>query len=568
MTALTSRAHGGEAIDPGASGAAREAPPSTASLLGSRDVSYAVRIAVYVSVAVGVLLRTIELVANRSLSQDEAMLALNIVNRPYSGLVHRLDFLQGAPLGFLTLQKAFVDVLGNHEYSLRAVAFIAGVVAVALFLLAAREFVVAAAVPVAVVVFAVSDPLITWTVWAKPYAVDVLFAVLLLVLGARAARTAATTPLVVFAIAGAVTIWFSYASVFVLAGVSTALVGGALLRHDPRRALRAAAASIPWLACFAVFALTLLHNVSLLQQLTCLSCPEGSGGGTSVSEWTKIRGSLGEFRYISGIPHFLQHGSFDAGLVFFLVALAFWVVGVWSIATRSAELAFMVVAPLVFMVVAWAFDQYPILGRTQLFLIPSFVLGLSEGLVFSWVRARSPAMRGVAAALGAVVVVAIVVSGLGHVANRHIEEMKPVLDYVAPRERRGDTVYVFYTGQYQVRYYLECGCAGRAFQTLQRRRPWPLRKGPGGPEEFSSALLSVPPRFIVPIYRGRDVTRYVGSLDALRGRKRAWFVLSSLEDARLHYLLTQLDRRGRRLTSYGVGKGKNAAGVYLYDLRR
>lgn len=228
----------------------------------------------------------------------------------------------------------------------------------------------------------------------------------------------------------------------------------------------------------------------------------------------------------------------------------------------------MVVAPLVFMVIAWGLDQYPILGRTQLFLVPSFVLGLSEGIVFSWTRTSSVVLRGVAAAFGAGVVFAIGVSGLGHVANRHIEDMKPVLDYIAPRERPGDTVYVFYTGQYQVRYYLECRCAGRAFRKLQSRHPWPRRIGPGGPEEFASALLSVPPDFVVPLYRGRDVTRYVPSLDALRGRKRAWFVLSSLEDARLRYLLTQLDRRGRRLAVYRVGKGKNAAGAYLYDLGR
>jgi hypothetical protein len=220
------------------------------------------------------------------------------------------------------------------------------------------------------------------------------------------------------------------------------------------------------------------------------------------------------------------------------------------------------------MVIAWGFDQYPILGRTQLFLVPSFVLGFSEGLVSSWVRTPSMVLRGVAAAFGVGIVIAIGANGLGHVANRHIEDMKPVLDYIAPRERTGDAVYVFYTGQYQVRYYLECRCAGRAFETLQRRRLWPQRQGPGGPQEFSSALLSVPPDFIVPAYRGRNVTRYVHSLDALRGRRRVWFVLSSIEDARLRYLLAQLDRRGRRLAAYSVGSGKDAAGVYLYDLRR
>src|SRR2546421_11465971 len=56
-------------------------------------------------VACGGLLR-IELWAhNRSLWGGEGALALNIIGKSAAGLKHRLDYLQGAPTGFLLTER-------------------------------------------------------------------------------------------------------------------------------------------------------------------------------------------------------------------------------------------------------------------------------------------------------------------------------------------------------------------------------------------------------------------------------------------------------------------------------
>jgi hypothetical protein len=502
------------------------------------------------------------------------MLALNIVHRSYSGFLRQLDFLQGAPLGFLTIQKLVVDALGNDEYSLRLLPFIVGSLALVLIVFLARENLLRAAVPLATVAFAVSDPLINWTVYAKPYSGDVFLSVVVLWVALRALHQPANpSVLITFAVVGALAVWLSYASVFVLAGVSTALISGALVRKEWRRATLIAAATSAWLASFGVFGFTLLRNLSSLQSIDCVNCfaggSGGSGGGPSTSGLHSLRASFGEFRYVSGVPHFLDRGPYDAGLLIFFIAVCFCALGLYTLVVRQPETGLALVAPLAFALIAWALHKYPMFGRTQLFLIPNFVLLLAQGMAYAFATAARMSVRVVTAGCGAIVLLAIAAPSLGHIAHpRRFEDLKPVLGYLATGERPGDTLYVYYAAEYQLRYYLECRCAGMAFETARRSGLWPIRRGPGGPAEFAPALLSVPPRLIIAPYRGRDPSNYLSDIDALRGRKRAWFLLSSLEQGRRKVLLDELDQRGTRVAAFSVGKGKNAAAVFLYDMTR
>jgi 4-amino-4-deoxy-L-arabinose transferase-like glycosyltransferase len=539
------------------------------ALLSSTTVSRITRAACYVGVLTGIVLRLLQFLANRSLSQDEAMLALNIMHRSFSGLLHQLDFLQGAPQGFLILQKLAVTLLGSSEYSLRIVPFICGSLALVLILPLARETVRPIAVPLAVVFFAFSDPLINWTVYDKQYAVDVLMAVAVLWVGLRLVnRPQRAFEAVLFSVLGVAAIWLSHPSVFVLAGVSAALVVGALTERDWRRVLMISALCSPWLLSFGVFALTSLDELGTLQSEIGggLGTYAGSGPPGS-STFTSLRGGFGQFRYVSGIPHVLEQGSTDLGLLIFLIAVAFCALGLFSLPGRRLEKQVAILAPLVLSLIAWSLDKYPLLGRTQLFLIPSFVLLLAEGMAFAATKPQRAWLKAAGASCSVVVTVAVVAPTLAHVTKpRRFEDLKPVLNYFAARQLPGDTTYVFYTAQYQLRYYMECGCAGSPFENARKAGLWPMRRGRGGSDEFAPALLSVPPRLIVAPFRGRDPQPYVVDFDALHGRKRVWMLFSSLEDDRRTFLLRQLNARGTPLMHFSVGRGKNAVAVYLYDM--
>ena len=83
----------------------------------------------------GMLLRIRQYLTGRSLWVDEAMLALNIVERDFAGMFKPLDYDQGAPLGFLLVEKVFNLLLGKHELALRLFPLLAGLASLGLFYL-------------------------------------------------------------------------------------------------------------------------------------------------------------------------------------------------------------------------------------------------------------------------------------------------------------------------------------------------------------------------------------------------------------------------------------------------
>src|SRR6185503_14605680 len=84
-------------------------------------------------ILLGALLRVRQYLTGRSLWADEAMLALNIVNRNFAGLLQPLDYDQGAPIGFLLVEKIFNSVLGKNELALRLLPLLVGLISLWLF---------------------------------------------------------------------------------------------------------------------------------------------------------------------------------------------------------------------------------------------------------------------------------------------------------------------------------------------------------------------------------------------------------------------------------------------------
>ena len=108
----------------------------------------------YLIIAFGVAMRFIQYLSNRSIWADEAVLALNIVNRSYLELMQPLDYDQGAPIGFLFLEKLAIQILGNNEYALRLFPFICGIGSLFLFYELGKKLISKSAIIISLLLFA------------------------------------------------------------------------------------------------------------------------------------------------------------------------------------------------------------------------------------------------------------------------------------------------------------------------------------------------------------------------------------------------------------------------------
>ncbi len=484
-------------------------------------------------VATGLVLRGAHYLGNRALWVDEANLALNVIGRDIAGLLRPLADDQAAPFGFLALAKIATTALGENEYALRLLPLLAGLASLPVFLALARRCVSPVAVPVALALFALAEPLVYYAAEFKQYSSDVFVSAGLWLAAARAlghpASRAGATGLGAM---GALAVWLSHPAVFVLAGVGTALVADALGRHDRASVRRYCAAGVVWIMSFgAAYLLTirpLADNATLLRSWDVkhgafMPLPPASVGDL---EWF----AESFFELFEGFV-----GVSAAGLA----GVAFLAGGA-ALLRKRREVLLLLLGPLLYGLAASGIQAYPLRGRLLLFMAPAVALLVAEGTAETR-RALGGRSRAIVAGLAGLLLLGPVLDAMG-VLFRGVEreEIRPVLEHVqrARSSAVGDAagpVYVYYAAVPAFRFYAE----RYAF----------------GPRDWVEGVES---RGAWEGYR-RDLER-------LRGRTRVWVVFSHVStrdgvDERALFL-DWLDGHGRRLDTVE----RPGSSAYLYDL--
>jgi hypothetical protein len=355
-------------------------------------------------VALALLVRTLQYLANSSFSLDEAQLALNIMHRPYGDLLHELDFNQGAPPAFLFLEKTIVDVFGTSEYAFRALPFVASLLSVALVIPFVRGWGLGtAAALLAATFFGFASGLIWHASVAKPYAVDVLVTLVLCILAAGVIHEGRVRSVWAWTLVGAIALWFSFPAVFILAGTGTALVLAAVAARRWNQAALYITACTVWLVSFGLLYLVSIRDLRHLQRSIQGSSALGSQTGPG-----DLQTFAGALRSDLGIPHIALGGT-DVGRILFVVAILFATGGFVGLARRRPMSAGALVLPFVFTLAATRFGEYPLFARTILFLVPLFAALVGYGAVFVAQRAGRPAQI---VAVTSIAVVALSVAAL------------------------------------------------------------------------------------------------------------------------------------------------------------
>jgi 4-amino-4-deoxy-L-arabinose transferase-like glycosyltransferase len=508
-------------------------------------------------VGIGCVLRILQYVANRSLSIDESFLALNLIEKSPQRLLHALDFNQAAPLGFLEAQKLAITLFGSSEYALRLLPLLVSLLSLVLFYAVVKRLLRPLSATLAVAVFSLLDPLVYYSATAKQYTFDVTGTTL--VLGAALmieSRPLRRSDLLVLGPLGAILVWFSHASVFGLAGVGVLLVLGWIRSRNWTLAPALVAVLALWAGSLA--AEYVLSRSNLGRILGAFQrgggaafLPLGSGHGWFENTIDRLRYVVGLEDAASGQPIL---GSLPSGVSRSLAVLIVIVgaVGFVSLLFRRPRLALVLVVPPLLAGIAAVVHEYPLVGRTMLFALPSVALCIGEGVAV-FLAATAP--KALLAAVAVACVGAIAVLPAIHAVHpRTNEEMKQALRYLGKWHRRGDALYVSAGAQYALAYYHLCGCSAFDPETVWRFSTI-ARRG------FTGAIEPRTANLVVDSGRGTAETK------PLLGRSRVWILFAESRDGKIS-LIDYLSKHGNSIQSFRAsGPPAIAASLFLYNLK-
>lgn len=420
---------------------------------------------------------------------DEAFVAVNFVVRDYAGLFRPLEYGQIVPLLFSWGELAVTRALGFSEYALRLLPFVAGLAALLLFAYFCRRVLPPRPALLAVGFLAVSYYTVRHGAEVKPYATDLLVAVLLNVVAwevfvrSRPERGARVEPapdkpawalntlprgakawpwwLALLVLAAAAP-WASYPAVFVLGGVGLLLTWLVVARRG------APAAMAGW-AAFAV-----VMGGSAAAMVLTYAQPHAAAAArlTQIDMWTQAFPPLGEPwklpLWLVGIHtgNFFAYpvggrapGSAATVILFVIGALHLW--------RRNRPLLLtLVLTPFVLTFIAAALHKYPYGGsvRTSMYLAPAICLTAGLGLyrVLHWLAPLrhlwvprmpaivqkndwrlTPAVYGICLLLAAVAIFGVVQDVKEPQKNPEVRLSRDAVTGLAARVQPGDQTIIF-----------------------------------------------------------------------------------------------------------------------------
>jgi uncharacterized membrane protein len=476
--------------------------------------------------ALGLVIRLRQYFFNRSLWLDESLLVLNLVGRTPSELLKPLAYHQGAPLGFLMMEKAVMRLLGSGEMALRLIPLLAGIASLFLFAAVARRLLAPEAVPIAVGLFSLCGPLVYYSSEAKQYSSDVAVTLILLLVAnsiTAAENTAVKT--VALSVISALAIWFSQPAAFVVAAIGIVWLWVGLGKRD--RSFPAG-----WIVFAIVTSLSFgIYYFVFLRALVRDEWLMGYWNGA----FAPLPFSLSWITWFTNA--WLEMCYNPLGITFVGIATAALVFGARQMFRERLEKLLLLTLPILLALAASTLHRYPFRGRLLLFAVPFVMLLIGAGLAA--IRTKTLA---VLPGFGSLLVVLMFFNPIKDAVKslykpHFVEEIRPVLEYVQSHRVQGDILYCYDDAEPALNYYTFEGKIGAM------------------------------PRIVAVVSR-EDWTKYWADLDQLRGKPRIWILFSHVysgggaDEERL--FVDYLDRMGTKLDSVQA----TGAAAYLYDLSK
>jgi hypothetical protein len=414
----------------------------------------------WVILAFAVLVRVLSYTSDRSLWIDEAMLSLNIIQASFQQLLlHPMQYFQVAPLGFLAVEKTLVSAFGDGEMVLRLFPFLCSILSVWLFYRLSRNTGLGSvALLTALGAIAASRGLVYYAGEVKQYASDTLITISLLLLAHRVLKQPKRIKSWLWlGLAGVLAVWFAYPAIFVLLGLSVALIV-ICWRQNQRLGVGLA------LLCLLAWAGSMgLYYAVGLEAIRASSAHQtiwrdvwDQQMAAFLPSLTNPQGWLWLFNRTVDVFKFPVGNQVQQ-----LAALLFFVgLGGMIFARNQTNRAalWLTAAPIAVTLLASALHLYPYTGRLVLFLVPSYLLVMAAGIDLIEASIRHSDLRNalrtaqvIASLLGLTLVVpSVFTAKLYRPLN---EELKPVLSHIETNQQAQDRVLVYYGAQPAMAYY-------------------------------------------------------------------------------------------------------------------
>lgn len=507
----------------------------------------------------GIAVRIVQYCFNRSLWADESALALNIIHRSYLELLQPLDYDQGAPFGFLFLEKVATQLLGENEYALRLFPLTGGITTLILFYLIARQYLQGYAILIALALISFLDSTVYFSTEVKQYSTDITIGLICFWLARKVQFQSSKSSVSFLVTAGAVLIWCSHPAIFVLTGVTCCLCLQEWqritfnLKQDVKYTFRWSCLwqslaivrgkffgerklviYASWITSFLLFYLVSVQGLSTNQALR--------------DSWQSKEAFPDSYNLLENLIWVIDR----LGLVFHStlefpryadgLAIAAFLIGSISLYKRTRSKFLIILSPILTTLLAAYLHTYPFHGRLVLFLTPFFIILIAEGIQRS-LKTNNLYIKGLSLLMSALLLSQPLRETLPLLYKPDLRgEIRPVLEYVQQHQQPGDVLYVYQRGIYQFQFYAE-----RYGYTSED-----YILGVDDLDDIDGSRVSEQERI-----------RYQNDLNQLRGNSRVWILFSHAWSEEENNLITAyLNYFGEQIDNYqDVG-----AFVYLYDL--
>ena len=396
---------------------------------------------------IGVFIRLYAYLFNRALWFDEALLANNIINLSFEELTGVLPNNQAAPIAFLFLQKILITFFGSSEYVLRFAPLLVSLLSIGLFYRLSQKILSWKFSLLALAFFIFCQPHIYYSTELKQYSFDVFASILLLLSTANLLENPSRSHRFQLAFLGVLLVWFSQPIVFVLAASFVALSFRFYQKRDQHNGKALAGIALSWAISFGVYFFCFLAPSIANSQLQDFHLAYFMPLNISLKETWEwyFNAWFGLFRNPVGVLFKYLAGSITGIAIF------------WAFRKKMLWLILLLL-PVALAFAASALHKYSTIPRLLLFALPALLLLMSTAFQWFYQSLKSYHKWGhyFSGLIIALVFLQPVLDTIHEIAKpEEIEEIKPVLAYIAQHKQVDDLLYIYPYALPQFEYYKE-----------------------------------------------------------------------------------------------------------------